>query len=194
MMAHRWERWRRIRWSGNLKSVLLCRHKLQLWNISLAFACEINSVAAVLFVCRRSWWRVKWLPILDWEQSAVITQRTGVMNCPLTDVDFAEGSLRFIKMIRRRPGELFIIYNSFDPTQKGCFCVRALNPPFSKLTQTPSIRHIFLWGAFFFTHFHLIQWNKYFYNFHRHFRMINMNFLSFNGPRDGCGFIHVSRL
>ena len=152
MTEHRWERWRRIRWSGNLQLVLLCRHQTSTLKYFInVFPSEINSVAPVLFVFRRSRWKAKSLPMPDQKQSTVITQRTGVMNCPLTDADFrGKVSLRFIKINWKHPGALFIIYNSFDPTQNGCFCVRVFKPPplFHTHSNTINQTHISLRGGF----------------------------------------------
>jgi hypothetical protein len=78
-----------------------------------------------LFTCRR---KVKSLTSLDWQQNRVITPHTGEMNCPMTDTDFAERSLRFIKI--NQPPQCVIYYlQPFWSTQKGCcFCVRVFIP------------------------------------------------------------------
>lgn len=83
--------------------------------------CEINSAARDMFTCRRAGWKVRAVTVVDCEQYSVITQHTEVMNRPVTDVDFVEGSLQFIK-INQTPSALFIIYNSSDPFWRDVLC------------------------------------------------------------------------
>ena len=129
MMRERWGG--RIRWSGNLQFIsLLSAQNFRLLkyfiNVSLRNKFPLPQFCSCAGL---SWWKFKSLPELHSNQSVVITQHAGEMYSPLTDADFAEASVRFIKINSRRPGALFIIYNSFDPTQKGCFCVLVFNPP-----------------------------------------------------------------
>jgi hypothetical protein len=59
--------------------------------------------------------------MVDWEQYSVMTQHTEVMNRPVTDVDFVQVSLQFMK-INQTPSALFIIYNSSDPYRRDVLC------------------------------------------------------------------------
>jgi hypothetical protein len=55
--------------------------------------------------------------MLQWGggQWSVITQHIEVMNRPVTDADFVEGLLQFIKMDQTPVSAQFIIYNSSEP-------------------------------------------------------------------------------
>jgi hypothetical protein len=95
---------------------------------------------------------------------------TEVMNCPVTDVDFVEGSLQFIK-INQIPSALFIIYNSSDSYRRDVLCASFQFPSPSQL-KTIYQTHIPL--TFFFTHFLLVKRENPFFIISTKVGMINM--------------------
>ena len=93
------------------------------------------------------------------------------MNCTSTDVDFLEGSPAIHKNQSEAPARYLLFTTLFDPHRRDAF-VCECSTPFYTQSNTINQTHISLWV--FFTHFHLVKWEKFFYNIHRYIRMINM--------------------